>query len=107
MVLTYSAFDDFLHTHVFLVWCAVVTCSLCTHVFVRPFFVDLYLFRGAILSLSGTTSELAMQPSWTLALIGYAIKRLTEPHSVCRHKPVSVRVEARPGECVRQQERDF
>lgn len=51
-----------------------VTCSLYTHVFVRPFFVDLYLFSGAILSLSGTTSELEVQPSRTLALIGHAVR---------------------------------
>ena len=62
------------NTHSFPVMCAAVTCSLYTHVFVRPFFVDLYLFSGAILSLSGTTSELEVQPSRTLALIGHAVR---------------------------------
>lgn len=68
-------YNEIKHTHTlfFPVLCAAVTCSLYTHVFVRPFFVDLYLFRGAILSLSGTTSELEEQPSRTLALIGHAI----------------------------------
>lgn len=68
-------YNQITHTHTVVpVLCAAVTCSLYTHVFVRLFFVDLYLFRGAILSPSRTTSELEKQPSWTLALIGYAIR---------------------------------
>lgn len=65
------------HTHVRLVQpCVLLLHAADTQVFVWTFFVALYLFRGTLVPLSETISELERLPSRTLALIGYAIRGL-------------------------------